>query len=128
MTNQHFKSVEYILENYGVEAKGSLEISPILLTTDILLDQNSVKNIFSENKDKDLYQNIKVPVSLIAAISGDIDILSFIQDKGANLNVTGHITISKKNKNSVISNILGASAYYGRVQLTDYILQKLPGI
>jgi len=117
-----------MFDNYGTDLGGSLEVSPNMISSEILQDQGpNPKNLFSE-KDKEMYTSVKVPFNIIAATSGDIDIFHFVKEKGANLTTTGHICLSKKQKNSVISNILGAAAYYGRSELTDYILKKHSGI
>eukprot|EP00340_Litonotus_pictus_P003650 CAMPEP_0170516344 /NCGR_PEP_ID=MMETSP0209-20121228/2579_1 /TAXON_ID=665100 ORGANISM="Litonotus pictus, Strain P1" /NCGR_SAMPLE_ID=MMETSP0209 /ASSEMBLY_ACC=CAM_ASM_000301 /LENGTH=659 /DNA_ID=CAMNT_0010801185 /DNA_START=374 /DNA_END=2349 /DNA_ORIENTATION=+ len=36
--------------------------------------------------------------------------------------MTGHITLSPKKKNSVITNIIGAAAYHGNIDILNYIL------
>lgn len=115
-------------ENYGIDLGGFLEITANMISSELLQEQGpSPKNLFSE-KDKEMFLTVKVPFNIIAATSGDIDIFHLVKEKGANLNATGHICLSKKQKNSVISNILGAAAYYGRSDLTDYILKKHSGI
>jgi hypothetical protein len=104
---------------------GFLELSPILLTNEILHETYSEKNFFLENKEKENYNNVEVPYIIIGAISGEIDIFNLIINNGAlNFNTSGHITLGKKQKNSVISNCLGACAYYGRKDLLNFILQK----
>ena len=104
---------------------GVLELSPILLTNEILHESYAEKNFFLENKEKENYNNLEVPYIIIGAISGEINIFDLIVNNGAlNLNSTGHITLGKKQKNSVISNCIGACAYYGRKDLLNYILQK----
>jgi hypothetical protein len=104
---------------------GYLELSPILLTNEILHDSYEEKNFYLENKEKEYYNNIEVPYLIIGAISGEIDIFNLIINNGAlNINSSGHITIGKKQKNSVISNCVGACAFYGRKDLLNFILQK----
>lgn len=116
-----------MFEHYGIDLGGSLELSPNMISSEILQDQGpNPKNLFSE-KEKEIYSSVIVPYNIIAATSGDIDIFHFVKEKGGNLATTGHIALSKKQKNSVISNILGAAAYYGRSELTDYILKKHSG-
>lgn len=128
MTSQNFKALEFMYDNYGIDLGGSLEISPNLLSTEILQESNSIaKNLFSENKEKDNYTSVKVPLGIVASISGDIDIFHYVKEKGANITANGHIGLSKKHKNSIVSNILGAAAFYGRGELTDYILKKHAG-
>jgi hypothetical protein len=61
---------------------------------------------------------------ILAAIGGDIDIYKYLLDQGVNSSTLGHIGLSRKLKNSVISNVIGASAFYGRINLLHYILEK----
>lgn len=104
---------------------GFLEISPILLTSEILSDSYAEKNFFLENKEKEIYNNVDIPYILLGAVSGDIDIFDLIISNGAlNYNSNGHITLGKKQKNSVISNCIGACAFYGRKDLLNFILKK----
>lgn len=72
--------------------------------------------------------NVECPLIIQAAIGGDLDIFKFLVDRGANLNAIGHICLSRKNKNSVISNVLGAACFYGRVNLVHFILEKYPKV
>jgi hypothetical protein len=104
-----------------------LEVSPNLISSEYLQDPSgNNKSLFSE-KDKELYSLVDIPFIILAATCGDINIFHYVKEKGANLNISSHICLSKKQKNSVISNILGAAAYYGRSDLTDYILKKHSG-
>ena len=41
------------------------------------------------------------------------------------MNETGHICLSKKKKNSVISNVIGAAAYYGSVTILKKLMSQL---
>jgi hypothetical protein len=75
-----------------------------------------------ENKEN--FLNVECPLIIQAAIGGDLDIFKFLVDRGANLQTSGHICLSRKNKNSVISNVLGAASFYGRVNLVHFILEK----
>ena len=76
----------------------------------------------AENKEN--YQDVECPVAILAAIGGDIDIYKYLTDRGVNCSSVGHIGLSKKLKNSVISNVIGASAFYGRINLLHFILEK----
>jgi len=117
-----------MFENYGIDLGGFLEVYPSQISSDVIFDQGpNPKNLFTE-KEKDIFTSVTVPFSILAATSGDIDIFHYVKEKGGNLNANGHICLSKKQKNSVISNILGTAAYYGRSDLTDYILKKHQGI
>ena len=73
---------------------------------------------------KENYLQVELPMIILAAIGGDIDIYKYLLDQGVNSSTLGHIGLSRKLKNSVISNVIGASAFYGRINLLHYILEK----
>jgi hypothetical protein len=91
-----------------------------------LQDQQGKSDKSLENKES--YLKVDCPWIIQAAVGGDIDIFNYLLDHGANVNSVGHITLSRKNKNSVISNVLGAAAYYGRSNLVHFILEKYPAV
>ena len=39
----------------------------------------------------------------------------------------GHICLSKRHQNSILSNVLGACAYWGNHEALEYCLNKCPG-
>ena len=45
-------------------------------------------------------------------------------EKGCKLTANGFICLSKKKKNQVISNVIGASAYHGRVKILKNLVNK----
>lgn len=100
------------------------EINAATISPEVLNEGRFQKQM--DNKDN--YSTVECPWLIQAAIGGDIDIFKYLIDKGSLLHSVGHFTLSKKNRNSVISNILGAASFYGRVSLTHYILEKYPKV
>ena len=74
------------------------------------------------NDTKENYEDIICPLVLMAGIGGNIDIFKYLMDQDLiiDLNIIGTIGLSKKNKNAINSNIVGACAFYGNHKLLDY--------
>ncbi len=71
---------------------------------------------------KENYNLVECPYLIQAAISGSWEIFKFFQES-SDINVTGHIGLSKKKKNSFTSNCFGAACYYGNIELVKNLLQ-----
>ena len=83
---------------------------------------------FSDNKEqKENYTLVECPFVIQAAISGSWEMFKFFQDT-ASVNETGHIGLSKKKKNSIISNVFGAACYYGHIDLIKNLLLVYQGM
>lgn len=61
-----------------------------------------------------------------AACAGDLNILKRLKENGCKLTEVGHICLSPKRHNSVLSNVLGAAAYYGNREVLQLALSILP--
>ena len=66
------------------------------------------------------------PYIIQAAKSGSIETFETVKKHGANVIEHGCICLSKKKKNVVISNVIGAAAYCGKTKMLKYLLDKLP--
>jgi ankyrin repeat protein len=80
------------------------------------------------NDNREVYIDNDISLIILAAIGGDKDIFAYLVENGCSVGTINHITLSKKNRNSVVSNVLGAAAFYGRVDLVSYILEKYKGV
>lgn len=109
-----------MIDTFKIDVFQHPHINASLITPEIF---NDTKSKTLENKD--LYANVECPYAIQAAIGGDIDIFKYLITIGASVTATGHIGLSKKNKNSVNSNIIGAVCHYGRSNLLEYILDKI---
>ena len=57
------------------------------------------------------------PFLIQAASSGDVETLMYVLDNGGAIADGGFITLSKKRKNQVISNVVGCAAWFGRKKM-----------
>lgn len=64
------------------------------------------------------------PYVVQAAASGDLATLDVLLARGADLAETGFICLSKKRKNHVVANIIGAAAYAGKRKLVEKMVQR----
>lgn len=67
----------------------------------------------------------KSPYIVQAACAGDVEIIKMLIMFGCKYTDVGHICLTKRRQNSLASNVLGATAYYGHVEAFNYFLQKL---
>jgi hypothetical protein len=67
----------------------------------------------------------KSPYIIQACVAGNIPVFDALVKAGCSIKDVGHICLSKKRKNTVISNVLGAAAYWGRVDLLKHILKQI---
>merc|ERR1712096_216680 len=96
---QNFTITKYLVEKFDLDVSNTTEINAGSVSSDILVDKPA-------NDVKENYVMVECPWIIQAAIGGDIDIFNYILDHGAKVGATGHIGLSKKNRNSVVSNIL----------------------
>lgn len=97
-----------IIEKMNIDINNQINISPFLLQQNLDSSAN--------------YNNISIPLNILIAISGNNEIFDFLISKGLNIKATGHIGISNKKRNSIISNIFGAAAYYGRIDFLKHLI------
>lgn len=62
------------------------------------------------------------PYIVQAAAAGHIPIFNMLTKAGCKPTDIGHICLSKKRKNSVISTVIGAAAFYGKNEMLQYLL------
>mmetsp|Transcript_108136 Transcript_108136/g.149430 ORF Transcript_108136/g.149430 Transcript_108136/m.149430 type:complete len:136 (-) Transcript_108136:1689-2096(-) len=65
------------------------------------------------------------PYIIQAACNGDIDVFQTLLKNGANIFDTGHICLSRKKKNSVESNVIGAASFYGNIKILKLAMGKM---
>ena len=63
------------------------------------------------------------PYIIQAACYGDKKIMELLIAAGCNLNDVGHIALSKRHKNSLAHNVIGAAAYHGNSEVLTYCLK-----
>ena len=68
------------------------------------------------------------PFIIQAACAGEIESYKYLANAGSDATEeVGHICFSKRMRNSVVSNVVGAAAYWGNAPLLSFILGMLPG-
>ena len=67
----------------------------------------------------------RAPFMLMAASSGDVETLELVVNRGGSIADCGFITLSKKRKNHVISNVVGCAAWFGRKKMLEFVLKRL---
>jgi ankyrin repeat protein len=72
------------------------------------------------NKSNSDYR--KSPYIIQAACAGNIPTFRKLLEAGCKINEFGHICLSKKRKNSVLSTVIGAAAYHGKNEMLKYLL------
>lgn len=111
-----------MIEKFNIDLHQSVSVNAALFNCEYLTDPTNKSQKVIENKEN--YLQVECPITILAAIGGDIDIYKYLLDRGVNSSGSAHIGLSRKLKNSVISNVIGASAFYGRINLLHYILEK----
>ena len=114
--------IKFVMENLNLEQINSIDMNALALYNSILPNQSK-----EEIKDsKASYLDVQVPFIIMAGIGGHIDIFEQFMNKKliTNKKVTGAIGMSKKTKNVLYSNVIGACAYYGHNKLLEFILKN----
>ena len=118
------KIVELILEKYFTTEITNPYINAQFLHNAILPENSTNKLKDSKNN----YIEEICPFAIMAGIGGDIGVFKILFSKNLiniyNINNSGIIGLSKKYKNAINSNIVGACAYYGNDKLLEYILKN----
>lgn len=65
--------------------------------------------------------SVDVPLFFLATIFDNVEYFEYLYDKKYDYKITGHICLTQKRKNSVISNILGVACYYGSMRVLNFI-------
>jgi hypothetical protein len=67
----------------------------------------------------------KAPYVILAAKSGDLETFKLVLENGGSLGDCGIIGLTKKRKNQIISNVIGAAAYYGKNVVLKHAANRL---
>ena len=120
--HRNFEIIKLIIEKNIKTINDSPSINSLVFFNSILPEDSKLKL----NDTKENYEDIICPLVLMAGIGGNIDIFKYLMDQDLiiDLNIIGTIGLSKKNKNAINSNIVGACAFYGNHKLLDYLLKN----
>ena len=119
--NQNFEIVKYMVEKFKITEADTPSMNALSFVNSIYPD-NSKNKI---NEPKDNYLLIQSPFILICGIGGNIEIYKFLLNNKliSDKKQVGFIGLSKKYKNLVYSNVVGACAYYGKHEILEFILK-----
>ncbi len=119
--NQNFEIVKYMVEKFKITEADTPSMNALSFVNSIYPD-NSKNKI---NEPKDNYLLIQSPFILICGIGGNIEIYKFVLNNKliSDKKQVGFIGLSKKYKNLVYSNVVGACAYYGKHEILEFILK-----
>ena len=120
--HRNFEIIKLIIEKYIKTEIDSPSINSLVFFNSILPDDSKLKL----NDTKENYEDIICPLVLMTGIGGNIEIFKYLMSKDLinDLNIIGTIGLSKKYKNAINSNIVGACAFYGNHKLLDYLLKN----
>ena len=65
------------------------------------------------------------PFIIQAACAGDKKTMEILMASGCSLNDVGHIALSKRHKNSLAHNVIGAAAYHGHADVLEFCFRHL---
>ena len=120
--HKNFEIIKYMVEKFNITENDSPFMSALSFYNSILPDNSELKL----NDSRENYNMIQCPFVIMSGIGGDVEIFKYLLEKKliSNLKETGIIALSKKLKNSVYSNIIGACCYYGKKELLEFLLKK----
>ena len=120
---QNFEIFKYIIENNKINVKDNPTVNSSLVKSDY---KRKSSEVIKELKDH--YIDLEMPYVMIAAVGGSVKILESLLSKGADVNSSGYVSLSRKKKNAFISNALGAAAYFGNLDMVKYLIETKPSI
>ena len=114
--------IKHIIEKLNLTENDSPYINALNFHNSIFPD-NSPNKL---TEAKEAFNDVQVPFILMAGISGHIDIFEYLMNQKLIINkkISGVIGLSKKNKNLLYSNVIGACAFYGNYKLLEFILKN----
>ncbi len=65
-----------------------------------------------------------MPYLIQAAVVGSVKIFEVLLSKGADISVSGYVSLTKKKMNCLITNVLGAATFFGNVDMVKYFIEN----
>ena len=114
--------IKHIIEKLNLTENDSPYINALNFHNSIFPD-NSPNKL---TEAKEAFIDVQIPFIIMAGISGHIDIFEYLMNQKLIINkkISGVIGLSKKNKNLMYSNVIGACAFYGKYKLLEFILKN----
>lgn len=69
----------------------------------------------------------RTPLLVQAACAGNLDVFQLLLQNGRDIKDIGHICLSRRRRNSVCSNVIGAAAYHGHHRIVKFIMSRVDG-
>ena len=114
--------IKHIVEKLNLTENESPYINALNFHNSIFPDNSPYKL----TEAKEAFIDVQIPFIIMAGISGHIDIFEYLMNQKLIINkkISGVIGLSKKNKNLLYSNVIGACAFYGKYKLLEFILKN----
>ena len=130
--NKNIQIVKYIIDTKNNILLDIPTVNPACISHELNLLSEITESKLAESKlaeNKEHYNLVECPLIIQAAIAGSWDLFKYFQESTkSNINVAGHIGLSKKKKNSIISNVFGAACFYGHFDFIKNLLSQYKGI
>ena len=120
--HKNFEIIKYMVEKFNITEADVPPMNALSFHNSIFPDNSP--NILKDAKDN--YNEVNCPFVIMSGIGGDINIFNYLLDHKlfSDKTQTGAIGLSKKLKNIINSNVIGACAYYGKHELLKHLLSN----
>ena len=120
--HKNFEIIKYMVEKFNITEADVPPMNALSFHNSIFPDNSP--NILKDVKDN--YNEVNCPFVIMSGIGGDINIFNYLLDHKlfSDKTQTGAIGLSKKLKNIINSNVIGACAYYGKHELLKHLLSN----
>jgi len=120
--HKNFEIIQNMVEKFNITEADIPPMNALSFHNSIFPDNSP--NILKDAKDN--YNEVNCPFVIMSGIGGDINIFNYLLDHKliSDKTQTGAIGLSKKLKNIINSNVIGACAYYGKHELLKHLLSN----
>ena len=120
--HKNFEIIKYMVEKFNITEADVPPMNALSFHNSIFPDNSP--NILKDIKDN--YNDVNCPFAIMSGIGGDINIFNYLLDHKliSDKSQSGAIGLSKKLKNIINSNVIGACSYYGKHELLKHLLSN----
>ena len=120
--HQNMEIVKYMVEKYKITEADTPNMNALSFVNAIFPDNSKEKL----NEPKDNYVSVQSPFVIIGGIGGNTEIFQYLLNNKliSNKKQVGFIGLSKKLKNLVSSNVIGACSFYGKHEILEFLLKN----
>ena len=118
--HKNFEIIQNMVEKFNITEADVPPMNALSFHNSIFPDNSP--NILKDSKDN--YNEVNCPFIIMSGIGGDINTFKYLLDHKliSDKTQTGAIGLSKKLKNIINSNVIGACSYYGKHELLKHLL------